>query len=105
FLPQEEQERYLERTPLVALTRGTLIDRPALETALEATRGLGYAVSRAERDPWAASVAVPLFRAGTVIGSVSLCGPLDRFTADAVREHGRALATATRDELAPMIGR
>lgn len=48
-----------------------------------------------ERDPSCASVAAPVFGAdGVLIGALSLSGPLERFSADAVKKMSKPLLTA-----------
>ena len=81
FLDARELDDYLGGTSLAPLTQLT-ITRPArLREELAKVRELGYAASNGERDAWAAAVAAPVFaRDGRVIGSISVCGPVVRFT-------------------------
>ena len=88
--------------PFERLTAGTVADRRALERELEEIRRAGVAVSIGERQPGAASVAAPVLGPqGDVIGAISVCGPSDRFSAQAVdrlrpvmRAAGRAVSVA-----------
>lgn len=65
---------------LPGLTPFTVTDRATLEADLERVRHRGAAVSRGERQPGAGSVAAPVFGPeNTVVGSISICGPVSRF--------------------------
>ncbi len=101
FLPEDELDRYLAHTVLAPLTPATITDPLNLREELRATRTLGYAVSHGERDSWAASVAVPWRAGGLTIGSLSVCGPLARFSGERTAEFGRALLDATRRASSP----
>lgn len=58
-------------------------------------RRAGYHVTRGERDPQVASVAVPVFGINhRLIGCVAVTGPLDRFTPKACAKHVQALRKA-----------
>lgn len=69
-----------------------------LRADIGATRTRGYAVSLGERQAGAGSVAAPLYTlSGTVWGSLSLCGPRNRFHADACAENGPLVVAAARE--------
>ncbi len=92
-LGESEIRDYLDRHELAVLTSSTIIDRDLLEADLEEIRHRGYAVSAGERQPGAGSVAAPVFEAnGTVYGSLSICGPEQRFGPDEIESHGHAVA-------------
>lgn len=58
-------------------------------------RRAGYHITRGERDPQVASVAVPVFGINhRLIGCVAVTGPLDRFTPKACAKHVQALRKA-----------
>lgn len=58
-------------------------------------RTRGYAVSRGERQVGAGSVAAPIRAAGGAVwGSLSVCGPADRFHLENVEEFGEKVAEA-----------
>ncbi len=79
FLPEETIERVVG-AGLAALTPETIRDPAKLRRRLAATRSSGSAVSRGERQHAAGSVAAPVFGIdGEVVGSISVCGPVDRF--------------------------
>jgi IclR family transcriptional regulator, acetate operon repressor len=79
FLPEETIERIIAGG-LQRLTAETIRHPKQLRRRLAQTRSSGYAISRGERQPAAASVAAPVFGIdGEVRGSISVCGPVDRF--------------------------
>jgi len=103
YFSQEEVARYLDRTPLDALTPSTITDRKRLERDLAKVRDHGYAASSGERDPWAAAVAAPILPGGRrVIGSMSICGPRTRLTPERVAGFGE-LVRRGADELASQL--
>ena len=83
FLGEEEAEQYLAG-PLEKLTDNTIVDVVKLRAELKKIRKAGYAISFAERQAGAASVAAPVFdhqsRPSAVI---SVCGPIERFRGEA----------------------
>ncbi|MDQ7910130.1 IclR family transcriptional regulator [Phytohabitans sp. ZYX-F-186] len=91
-LPPAELDAYLRSVELVALTSATIIDTEQLRTELKRTHDVGYAVSRGERDPWAASVAAAVYGSNRVIGSMSVCGPAARMTGEALTQFGEAVS-------------
>lgn len=94
-LPQGECDAYLASTSLRALTPATITARAQLEREIVRSREVGYAASAGERDPWAASVAAPVSTAGgRVLGSISVCGPKQRFGDAEFEAFGRQVADA-----------
>ncbi|MDG4762549.1 IclR family transcriptional regulator [Solwaraspora sp. WMMD406] len=87
-LPPAELDSYLRAVELVTLTPATIADTGQLRTELKRIHEVGYAVSRGERDPWAASVAAAVFGNHRVIGSMSVCGPAARITDEAAAGFG-----------------
>ncbi len=80
FLPQADQEEILSR-PLPRLTMATITDPDLLRAVLRQTRARGACHSVGERQEGAGSVAAPVLASdGTVIGSVSVCGPAYRMS-------------------------
>lgn len=58
-------------------------------------REQGYALSLAERDPDAAAIAAPLFNTqDTLLGALTISGPLSRFSSTAIDHHRETLRTA-----------
>ena len=82
---------YLNATALEPLTDRTATSRADLMARLEEVRRDGYAVSAGERDPWAGAVAAPVFIGDVLTGSISVCGPLDRFSKDRLADYGEAV--------------
>ncbi|GAB2863388.1 IclR family transcriptional regulator [Actinocorallia aurea] len=98
FLPEDRRESVLAG-PLEPLTERTVTDREALRAELAGIAREGVAMSIGERQSDAASIAAPLVRPdGEAHGSISLCGPAHRFTADVV-EHHRDLVLAAAEEI------
>ncbi|WP_434441608.1 IclR family transcriptional regulator [Lentzea sp. E54] len=91
-LGPEETESYLDRH----LTSGVAVtSREELLAELTRIRSRGYAVSRGERQVDAGSVAAPVFDAsGRVYGSISVCGPISRFSDDKTAEYGELVVEA-----------
>lgn len=81
-----------------AAETGTGGDHAAEWEELERVRRRGYAVSRGERQVGAGSVAAPIISAGDVVwGSISICGPADRFHLENVEQFGELVAAAARE--------
>jgi DNA-binding IclR family transcriptional regulator len=97
FMPQAEQDDYLENRTLDALTDLTVINRQKLRRELEQIRRRGYAESYGERMSGAAAVAAPVFgmSESQPIAVISVCGPVERFRAEA-DDAARLLLEATR---------
>lgn len=103
FLPMPEQEAYLSRTDLVPAVYGP-VDVRALRKQLLDVRRRGFASSRAERLPNAASVAAPIHDLyGVLIGCLSVSGPVWRFSDDRIAEYG-GLVARTADEVSRCLG-
>lgn len=103
-LSDTEVDQYLQAMALEPVTPHTITDEAALREELRRVQELGYAVSMGERQAGAGSVAAPIHRAsGEVFGSISLCGPRDRFTAD-VRESYNRLVVKTAGEISAELG-
>jgi DNA-binding IclR family transcriptional regulator len=87
FLPEEAIERIIAEG-LDRLTPETIRNPRELRRRLADTRACGYAVSKGERQAAAGSVAAPVFGIdGGVVGSISVCGPVDRFDDAAVARY------------------
>ncbi len=96
-LPDSEVAEYLADHELSSVTPATITSVEQLWDDLRAVRRQGYAVSRGERQAGAASVAAPIrLASGEVYGSLSLCGPQDRFSARLLAEYGDLVADAAR---------
>lgn len=80
FLPANEIDAYLGSAKLAQLTDATVVDPAALRAELDQIRAAGYAASFGERQSGAASVAAPVRSDSGVVGVISICGPLERFS-------------------------
>lgn len=103
FLPEEEREAYLALTDLAPAVEGR-VDIALLREELGSVRRRGYAYSRAERLPGAASVAAPIrdYR-GSVIGCLSVGGPVWRFGDECMERYGK-LVVSTASEVSQRLG-
>jgi len=103
-LSDDEIDEYLQGHPLDAVTDRTITSVTGLRAELDTIRERGYAASEGERQYGAGSVAAAVLLAdGGVFGAVSLCGPLDRFAANAQAEHG-ALVVAAAHKISLELG-
>lgn len=101
FLPDEQVAAYLSHG-LTPLTAGTITDAAALAAELGAIRQRGWAQSSGERQVGAASVAAPVFdHLGMPVAVVSVCGPAERFGAEA-KQCAERLVLRTRGLSATM---
>jgi DNA-binding IclR family transcriptional regulator len=97
-LPTDRQDALLAQ-PLLPLTDRTITDVGELRSALAEIGRERVAVSVGERQSGAASVAAPLFGPdGEVHGSISICGPRDRFTPEALERY-RVLVRDAAEEI------
>lgn len=105
-LSDAEIEEYLTHRPLEQVTAGTITSVDELWSEIARIREHGFAVSLGERQAGAGSVAAAvLYPTGQVFGSISLCGPRDRFTREACESHGGLVAEAAADISAEFGGR
>lgn len=103
-LQDDEVEQYLHEHSLSAVTPSTITDVEQLRSELIAVRRNGYAVSRGERQSGASSAAAPVLRAsGEVFGSISLCGPQDRFGGGRMSEY-TAIVVETAEQISAELG-
>jgi IclR family acetate operon transcriptional repressor len=83
-LPVEEIDTYVSVVGLEALTDLTITDSDQLKKELATIREVGFATSSGERQSGAASVAAAILdHVGHPIAAMSLCGPAERFQAEA----------------------
>jgi IclR family transcriptional regulator, KDG regulon repressor len=79
-LPEDELERYLAETELVAIGSGTITDRDFLREVLVMSRQKGYSVSHSELEDHSSAVAAPIRdHNGAVVAGLSIAGPTSRF--------------------------
>ncbi|MDS0293692.1 IclR family transcriptional regulator [Halogeometricum luteum] len=80
-------ETILNLRGLPALTEESIVDREALFEELEETRERGYAVNRGEHFVGVSAVAAPILsNSGSVVGAISISGPLSRMGDDRIEE-------------------
>ena len=85
------------------LTDLTITSKATLRTELKEIRARGYAKSLGERMAGAGSVAAPVFgHDGAPLAVISICGPVERFRAEA--EGAARLLVAATDELSQQLG-
>jgi IclR family transcriptional regulator, acetate operon repressor len=96
-LTDDDVAEYLETHALDAVTAATITSAVSLRDEIGRIRETGYAISSGERQSGAGSVAAAIHTAnGDVFGSISLCGPIDRFGADVTVAHGALIADTAR---------
>ncbi len=102
FVPHDLREQVLD-DELPRLTPQTITTRTALEKELELVQRRGVAVSRGERQHGAGSIAAPVRDAhGDVVGSLSICGVLSRFTTPVLRRYA-PLVQRSADEVSRIL--
>jgi IclR family acetate operon transcriptional repressor len=104
FVAPDLREQVLAQE-LPPLTPQTITDREALEDELLLVRQRGVAVSRGERQHGAGSIAAPVRDShGDVVGSLSICGPINRFTSAVLRRY-TPLVRRSADEVSHILAR
>jgi IclR family transcriptional regulator, acetate operon repressor len=87
-MPSADVEQYLADHGLPRVTESTITDIEALRKELSSVRRRGYGVSLGERQADAGSVAAAVHDAsGSAFGSLSVCGPKERFTPSIVESY------------------
>lgn len=81
FLPEEEIDKFITQEKLVKLGPNTITDPKKLKEHLNEIKRKGYAISFEERTLGSASIGAPIFDySGKVVASLSVSGPISRFT-------------------------
>ncbi|PKP58013.1 IclR family transcriptional regulator [Candidatus Atribacteria bacterium HGW-Atribacteria-1] len=81
FLPDEEIDKVLHKEELIPLGPNTITNPVQLKEHLKEIRRKGYATSFEERILGSASIAAPILNyRGEVIASLSISGPITRFS-------------------------
>lgn len=83
-LPRDQVEGIIDQHGLPARTQQTITEESELFDELATINENGYAVEDEERWNGIRSVAVPIFDNETVIGSISVSGPKNRFDRDRI---------------------
>ena len=103
-LDDDDLEAYIASVELGPITNGTILNRDVLRAEVEEARMLGYTTSRGERQRDAGSIAAPIRGAGgDAFGSISVCGPIQRFDRNGTRSLGR-MVREHADQLSAEIG-
>ncbi len=104
FMPDDERERYIEKTDLISYAAGTILDKEDLRRELAEVRRLGYSVSHSELQDFTSAVAAPIYnRNGQVIASLSLAGLTERFKGENLQFLIK-LVTAAAREISSRLG-
>lgn len=103
-LTDAEIEDYLAHHALDPVTDTTITSAAALRAEISRIRQRGYAVSMGERQAGAGSAAAAIRTAtGQIFGSISVCGPQDRFKPPVREAHGELVAR-TAAEVSAQLG-
>jgi DNA-binding IclR family transcriptional regulator len=93
-LPRERVEEIIDRYGLVRKTKNTITDPEELFTELERVRERGYAYNDEEEIEGLQAIGAPVLdRHGTVLGSISVSGPVNRMSEESYQE--RLVETVT----------
>lgn len=75
FLPDNEQEQYLEQIELKPIASGTITEKEKLLFVLEESQKTGYTISHSELENHTSAIAAPIFNyKGQVIAGISIAG-------------------------------
>lgn len=95
YLPKEKRNEVITRIGLPKLGPRTITNRKKFEKELDKIVRQGFAVSFEERIRFAAAVAAPLKNhTGEVFATLSITGPIMRFTREKIREYSALLINA-----------
>ncbi|MEC1177435.1 IclR family transcriptional regulator [Metasolibacillus meyeri] len=104
YLTEEQISKVIDQ-PLVAYTERTMVDANEIRQELENIRTKGYAVSQGEYTVDVLAVAMPIFDNNQqIVASVTVSGPLYRFTEQKIEEVIAPLAR-TKKAIESIIGR
>jgi len=104
FGPEEIRKKVLTRKHIKQLTPHTIKNPKLLLQELEKIRQDGYAFSFGERDAEVAALAAPIFNhEGKICASLSIAGPISRFSREHNVQHLKILM-ATAKRISEMLG-
>lgn len=103
FYSPEEVDRIIERTRLKPVTSSTIRSAAVLKRELVRIRSLGYAKSFEEAVEGQGAVAAPIFRDGTVVAAVNVCGPTVRLNRELLQKMA-AGATEAANKITKALG-
>lgn len=81
-LPEDTREWVIDRYGLPAVTQETTVDVDELRAELEEIRKRGYGVDSSGEIEGIKCIATSVFQDGEVVGSIGLCGPVNRIKGD-----------------------
>ena len=88
FLPAHRRDEILKNTDFKPFTEKTIVNKDFLQKELVIIREKGYAYSDGEWVLDAAGIAAPIFdHKGNIIAALTVSGPSNRFTLDAISKH------------------
>jgi len=97
-LPGSEIQRIIQKEKLIAFGPNTITNPVKLKEHLQEIRNRGYALSFEERIPGSSSIAAPIFDyQGNVIASISISGPITRFTKEKISFYISLIKKAAED--------
>lgn len=98
--PEERVGEYVDKQGFSALTSHTITNREELLDELEKTRERGYGLNEQEHIKGFVAVAVPIFDSSdTVLGALSVGGPVNRMRGERLKEEVIALLLGISNEL------
>lgn len=104
FAQEDLQKKILKKGHIKKLTPQTIKEPKQLLKELEIIREQGYAASFGERDAEVAALAAPIFNhEGKICASLSIAGPISRFSREHNVQHLKILL-ATAKRLSEMLG-
>jgi len=104
FLSEEQISKVIDK-PLTAYTSNTMTDATEIRAELEKIRNCGYALSNSEYSVDVLALAMPIFNSEEqVVASITVSGPIYRFTEQRVPEFLGSL-TEARNEIEGIIRR
>jgi IclR family transcriptional regulator, KDG regulon repressor len=95
FLPERTLSDLLSRTPLAQFTRYTIVSRAVLKAELGRIRKCGFAIDNEEKELGLRCVGAPIYdHTGTVVGSLSIAGPVFRLKKERLPDFSRTVVAA-----------
>lgn len=79
-LPEEKQNRYVDKVEIVPYAMNTIVDKEELRRVLQECRDQGYSVSHSELENYSSAAGAPIFNhMGELVAGLSVVGPEVRF--------------------------
>jgi DNA-binding IclR family transcriptional regulator len=95
FLPERTLCDLLSRTALPQFTRYTIVSRAVLKAELGRIRKCGFAIDNEEKEVGLRCVGAPIYdHTGTVVGSMSIAGPVFRLKKERLPDFSRTVVAA-----------